>query len=113
MNIPWVNLTTQHHNLREEINAAIQRVLDKADFILGENVHQLEEEFAAYCGTKYAVGVDNGLSALELSLRAPSPRLQRQPPLRVPRPSSWMWTPKPGPSTPGASRTPSRRAPGP
>ena len=70
MNIPWVNLTTQHHNLREEINAAIQRVLDKADFILGEDVHQLEEEFAAYCGTKYAVGVDNGLSALELSLRA-------------------------------------------
>ena len=70
MSIPWVNLTTQHQNLRVEINAAIQGVLDRADFILGEDVHKLEEEFAAYCGTKYAVGVDNGLSALELSLRA-------------------------------------------
>ncbi len=70
MNIPWVNLTTQHQNLREEINAAIQGVLDRADFILGEDVHKLEEEFAEYCGVKYAVGVDNGLSALELSLRA-------------------------------------------
>ena len=70
MNISWVNLTIQHQTLREEINAAIQRILDHADFILGEDVNQLEEEFAAYCGTKYAVGVDSGLSALELSLRA-------------------------------------------
>src|SRR5512140_2036816 len=70
MNVPWVELTTQHRLLREEINAAIQGVLDRADFILGEDVHKLEEEFAAYCGVKYAVGVDNGLSALELSLRA-------------------------------------------
>jgi dTDP-4-amino-4,6-dideoxygalactose transaminase len=44
--------------------------LDRGDFILGQDVTKLEEEFAAYCGTKYAVGVDNGLSALELSLRA-------------------------------------------
>src|SRR5512138_2798714 len=70
MSIPWVNLTIQHQNLREEINAAIQGVLDRADFILGEDVHALEDEFAAYCGVKYAVGVDTGLSALELSLRA-------------------------------------------
>lgn len=70
MNISWVNLTIQHQTLREEINAAIQRILDHADFILGEDVNQLEEEFAAYCGTKYAIGVDSGLSALELSLRA-------------------------------------------
>lgn len=70
MNVPWIDLTTQHHNLRTEINAAIQGVLDRADFILGEDVHKLEAEFAAYCGTKFAVGVDSGLSALELSLRA-------------------------------------------
>jgi dTDP-4-amino-4,6-dideoxygalactose transaminase len=44
--------------------------LDRGDFILGQDVAKLEEEFAAYCGTKYAVGVDSGLSALELSLRA-------------------------------------------
>src|SRR5512133_3053346 len=70
MNIPWIDLTQQHRQLKDEINAAIQGVLDRADFILGQDVHKLEEEFAAYCGTKYAVGVDSGLSALELSLRA-------------------------------------------
>lgn len=70
MNVPWIDLTQQHHELREEINAAIQGVLDHADFILGQDVHKLEEEFAAYCGTQFAVGVDSGLSALELSLRA-------------------------------------------
>jgi dTDP-4-amino-4,6-dideoxygalactose transaminase len=70
MNIPLIDLTIQHRNLREEINAAIQGVLDRADFVLGQDVNKLEEEFAAYCGVKYAVGVDSGLSALELSLLA-------------------------------------------
>jgi dTDP-4-amino-4,6-dideoxygalactose transaminase len=70
MNIPLIDLTIQHRNLREEINQAIQGVLDRADFILGQDVVKFEEEFAAYCGTKYAVGVDSGVSALELSLRA-------------------------------------------
>jgi dTDP-4-amino-4,6-dideoxygalactose transaminase len=70
MNIPLVNLTIQHKNLRAEINQAVQDVLDRGDFILGKDVAKLEEEFASYCGTKYAVGVDNGVSALELSLRA-------------------------------------------
>lgn len=70
MNIPLVELTTQYKTLRTEINAAIQGVLDRGDFILGQDVSKLEEEFAAYCGTKYAVGVDSGLSAIELSLRA-------------------------------------------
>lgn len=70
MNIPLIDLTAQHRALRNEINAAIQGVLDRGDFILGQDVAKLEEEFAAYCGSKYAIGVDNGLSALELSLRA-------------------------------------------
>ena len=70
MSVPWVNLTIQHQNIRNEINSAIQGVLDRGDFILGQDVHKLEEEFAAYCGAKYAIGVDNGLSALKLSLFA-------------------------------------------
>jgi len=70
MTIPWVDLTIQHHNIRNEINAAIQGVLDRAEFILGHDVEKFEEEFAAYCGVKYAIGVDSGLAALELSLRA-------------------------------------------
>lgn len=70
MDIPLIELTTQHKTLRNEINTAIQGVLDSGDFILGRDVSKLEEEFASYCGTKYAIGVDSGLSALELSLRA-------------------------------------------
>ncbi|HLO17251.1 MAG TPA: DegT/DnrJ/EryC1/StrS family aminotransferase, partial [Anaerolineales bacterium] len=70
MNIPLIDLSIQHRNLRAEINSAIDGVLDRADFILGQDVSKLEEEFAAYCGTRYAVGVDSGLSALELSLLA-------------------------------------------
>jgi dTDP-4-amino-4,6-dideoxygalactose transaminase len=70
MNVPWIDLTIQHRALRNEINEAIQDILDRGAFILGPEVDKLEEEFAAYCGTKYAVGVDSGLSALELSLRA-------------------------------------------
>ncbi len=70
MNIPLIELSTQHKQLRIEINNAVQGVLDRGDFILGQDVAKFEEEFAAYCGVKYAIGVDNGLSALELSLRA-------------------------------------------
>ena len=70
MNIPLIDLTAQHRRLRDEISSAVQGVLDRGDFILGQDVTKLEEEFAAYCGTKYAIGVDSGLSALELSLRA-------------------------------------------
>ena len=70
MNIPWVDLSNQHRELRTEINQAINDILDRCDFILGQDVTKFEEEFASYCGTKYAVGVDSGLSAIELSLRA-------------------------------------------
>jgi len=49
--------------------AAIGRVVERADFILGEEVRQFEEEFARYCGVRYAVGTDSGVSALELTLR--------------------------------------------
>lgn len=68
--IPLIDLSIQHKHLRNEISSTILRVLDRGDFILGQDVAKFEEEFAAYCGVKYAIGVDNGLSALELSLRA-------------------------------------------
>jgi dTDP-4-amino-4,6-dideoxygalactose transaminase len=45
-------------------------VLRRGDFILGKDVEQFEREFADYCGVAHAVGVDSGLSALELALRA-------------------------------------------
>lgn len=70
MDVPFIDLRTQHRNLRDELNEAIQQVMGRADFALGDDVARFEEEFAAFCGTRCAVGVDSGLSALELSLRA-------------------------------------------
>jgi dTDP-4-amino-4,6-dideoxygalactose transaminase len=68
--VPFIDLRAQHRAIRDELNQAIQGVMERADFALGEDVVRFEEEFAAFCGTRYAVGVDSGLSALELSLRA-------------------------------------------
>lgn len=70
MIVPFVDLKAQYNTIAKEVNSAIQRVLEKTDFILGEDVRLFEEEFAGYCGVKYAVGVDNGVSALELGLKA-------------------------------------------
>jgi dTDP-4-amino-4,6-dideoxygalactose transaminase len=70
MKVPFVDLPAQHRQLRPELETAIGGVLDRCDFILGEEVELLEQEFAAFCGVAHAVGVDSGLSALELALRA-------------------------------------------
>jgi dTDP-4-amino-4,6-dideoxygalactose transaminase len=67
--IPFVDLKAQYSGIQEEIDAAIQRVIGQSAFILGQEVQEFEEAFADYCGTRYAVGVDCGLSALELALR--------------------------------------------
>src|SRR5437588_9421821 len=56
--------------MAEELNEATSRVIQEADFILGREVSLFEEEFAAFCEAKYAVGMDSGTSALELALRA-------------------------------------------
>jgi dTDP-4-amino-4,6-dideoxygalactose transaminase len=68
--VPFVDLKAQHQPIQGELDQAIQRVMERCDFALGEDVVRFEEEFAEYCGTRYAVGVDSGLSALELGLRA-------------------------------------------
>jgi dTDP-4-amino-4,6-dideoxygalactose transaminase len=70
VNVPFIDLKTQHRVLRDELDQAIRRVMERCDFALGEDVVRFEEEFAAFCGTRYAVGVGSGLSALEMSLRA-------------------------------------------
>jgi dTDP-4-amino-4,6-dideoxygalactose transaminase len=70
LHVPLVDLQAQLAEIEDEINQAIARVLRRGDFILGQEVRQFEEEFAAYCEAKYAVGVDSGTSALELLLRA-------------------------------------------
>lgn len=70
LDVPFVDLTAQYAAIGLEIDEAIKRVLDRADFILGDDVQAFEREFAAYCGVQRAVAVDSGTSALELALRA-------------------------------------------
>jgi len=68
--IPALDLRAQYASIREEIQAAIQAVLDSQIFILGPQVQALEQELAAYCGTQYAIGVASGTDALLLALYA-------------------------------------------
>ena len=68
--VKFVDLGSEYASLKEEIDAAIQGVLTRTDFILGGAIADFENEFAAYCGTAHAIGVDSGFSALELILRA-------------------------------------------
>lgn len=64
------DLTKQYATLKEEIDAAIQRVIVSGQFILGPEVEAFEKEMADYCGVKYAIGVASGTDALTLSLMA-------------------------------------------
>jgi dTDP-4-amino-4,6-dideoxygalactose transaminase len=68
--VRFVDLQAQIQSLQPALNEAIAAVLSRGDFILGKDVERFEQEFADYCGMPHAVGVDSGLSALELALRA-------------------------------------------
>src|SRR5690242_12157517 len=66
--IPLLDLRAEYHELKSEIDAAVSRVLESGQFILGPEVTGLEEEFASYCNVKHAIGVNSGTSALHLAL---------------------------------------------
>jgi dTDP-4-amino-4,6-dideoxygalactose transaminase len=68
--IPFVDLRTQYLSIKAEVDAAIQGVLDSCQFTLGAEVAAFEEEFAAFCGRRYGIGVNTGTSALHLALLA-------------------------------------------
>lgn len=68
--IPLLDLKAQHRTIRDQVLAAITRVADSQQFILGEEVSSLEAEIAAYCGTPYAIGCGSGSDALLLALMA-------------------------------------------
>ena len=68
--ISYLDLRAQHAEVKQEIDAAFQRVLLSGTYILGEEVAAFEREFASYCGVEHCVGVGNGLDALHLILRA-------------------------------------------
>ena len=70
MKVPFVSFENMHNEIRAEILAKFEEMYARNNFILGEEVERFEEEFASYCGTKYAIGCATGLDALFLILRA-------------------------------------------
>jgi dTDP-4-amino-4,6-dideoxygalactose transaminase len=68
--IPMVDLQRQYQQLKPDMDAAIQDVLNQSQFILGPNVTALEREIAAYHDKAFAIGVASGTDALLLALRA-------------------------------------------
>ncbi len=70
MRIPLLDLQAQYLTIKEEINQAIQSVLDSSVYILGTEGKELEKEIAAFSGTEHAVAVANGTEALVLTLKA-------------------------------------------
>jgi dTDP-4-amino-4,6-dideoxygalactose transaminase len=70
MQVPFLDLKASYLELKEELDEAYRRVMESGWYILGQELEAFEAEFAAYCETKYCVGVGNGLDALHLILRA-------------------------------------------
>src|SRR5258706_356304 len=68
--IPIIDLAAQYRELKTEIDAAIARVFETSQFVLGKETADLEAEFAAYCHVPHAIGVNSGTSALYLALLA-------------------------------------------
>jgi dTDP-4-amino-4,6-dideoxygalactose transaminase len=69
--VPFSDLKAQYHSIKPEIDAALLRVLESSQFVLGAEVAGFEPAFAAYCGgLKHCVAVNSGTSALHLALLA-------------------------------------------
>ena len=68
--IPFLDLKAINAQYRDELVEACTRVIDSGWYIGGIELEHFEQQFASYCGTKYAIGVANGLDALILTLRA-------------------------------------------
>ncbi|WP_298234717.1 DegT/DnrJ/EryC1/StrS aminotransferase family protein [uncultured Azohydromonas sp.] len=68
--IPFVDLKAQYRSIKDEVNAAIQGVIEHCEFTLGSEVAAFEKEFAGYCQVEHGIGVNTGTSALHLALLA-------------------------------------------
>ena len=66
----FIDLKSQYQRLKPQIDAAIQRVLEHGQYILGPEVAELEEKLAAYTGAKHCISVANGTDALQIALMA-------------------------------------------
>src|SRR2546428_12659920 len=68
--IPYLDLQAQYRSIKPEIDAAIARVLDNAQYVLGPAVASFEQSFAEYCHVSHAVAMNTGTSALHVALLA-------------------------------------------
>lgn len=68
--VPYLDLKAQYQSIKPEIDAALARVLESCQFVLGPEVAAFEQEFAAYCGTAECIALNSGTSALHLALLA-------------------------------------------
>jgi dTDP-4-amino-4,6-dideoxygalactose transaminase len=68
--IPFLDLKAQYQQMKPEIDAAVARAIDSAQFVLGPEVAAFEERFAAYCNVRHCLAVNSGTSALHLALLA-------------------------------------------
>ncbi|MCC6458494.1 MAG: DegT/DnrJ/EryC1/StrS family aminotransferase [Caldilineaceae bacterium] len=68
--IPLVDLQAQYAAIHSEVDGAIRRVVESAQFIMGPDVAAFEADYAAWCDVPHCVGVGSGTAALELALRA-------------------------------------------
>ena len=70
MAVPFLDLRSPYRELRDEIDAAIGRVLESGWYLLGDEIAAFEAEWASYVAARECVGVANGLDALRLGLEA-------------------------------------------
>jgi dTDP-4-amino-4,6-dideoxygalactose transaminase len=70
MRVPFVDLKAQYASIKDEMDAAILKVVGEAAFVAGRYAAAFEEEFAAYVGTEHCVAVANGTDAIEIGLRS-------------------------------------------
>ena len=68
MKVPLLDLLAQYRTIKNQVEAAVARVFESQQFILGPEVQALEEEIARYCQTKFAIGCASGSDALLLAL---------------------------------------------
>lgn len=70
MDIPYLNLANMHDPLKSELKEKFNQVLENEWFVQGKECQLFEQRFAEFCGSKYCVGVGNGLDAIRVILQA-------------------------------------------
>lgn len=68
--IPFVDLSLQHQPIQSQIEQAIHAILEQGNFVLGQELADFEQAFAAACGVRYGIGVASGTDAIALGLQA-------------------------------------------